>query len=307
MDADSPITATLINSLENNPTEIAAGTGGAPKIQQAAIEPGAVGQGQLKTGSGTVSVSSGASGYLTLPGGEYGFLTNVKSGYEGVATLHNTVQNTSYTPQIYLTSTGGSVTAAWHRYIQSSPPYDLGDGEVPLFIFADIDNATGKVVRAYEAPEAPWHNNGPTNAKADTYSNGIGYQYRKDSVEINKAMMAAGHPTGMTMAQAKQAGMRVYADYIAAFSEASSYLVEVTQTIKQADMALLPSPTQKEDGLTTVMLDPVADITNQLFQMKQFDDFSVLELLHSGDLVIDNSPINRAGPPGVPVHSYRWR
>ena len=293
-------------------------TGGSEAVTQACIRDAAVGQGQLKTTTGEVSqvLSAGASSTKTNPGGQYS-LGGIESR-GGTAQTHQvslgpatvtTVANTSYASYIQLLA--GPITLTVYgrvRYVQSSPPYDHGDGEIPLFIFAEINKATGDVVGVWEAPEAPWHNNGPTNTRADTYVNGIGYQYRKDTQAIDDTMFAAGHPKGLTKASAKALSILAYQDYFSAFNESPDILVEVTQEIKQADMnmSMLSRPMEPTDNTVVVMLDPVADLGMKLLDMKKHDEFSINELLHDGDLIITNE-VTRAGPQGVPVHGYKWR
>ena len=331
IDPESPETTTLWTKIRDNPIAQTEGASGAPKTQTAALEQAggseavtqacirdsAVGQGQMKTTTGEVSQSlgPGASSNKTNPGGQYS-LGGIESR-GGTAQDHRVslgpasvlVSNTSYASYIQLEA--GSVTLTVYgrvRYVQSSPPYDLGNGEIPLFIFAEINKATGDVVGVWEAPEAPWHNNGPTNTMADTYVDGIGYQYRKDAQEIDAAMVAAGHSKGLTKANAKALSMPAYQDYISAFNESPDILIEVTQEIKQADMNLpgLNRPMEPSDDTIVIMLDPVADLGSKLFEMKAHDDFSICELLHDGDLIITDE-VNRAGPSGVLVHGYKWR
>ena len=58
---------------------------------------------------------------------------------------------------------------------------------------------------------------------------------------------------------------------------------------------------------TVIMLDPVAPLTLMLFEVTKRGEFSVSELLHDGDLIIDNTPLVRFGPPGVDVVNYRFK
>jgi len=341
IDPESPITTTLMTRLRDNAIAITEGSSGAPEIQTAALEQAngseavtqeciragavgqtemdssAVGQGQLKTAEG--SVSTGLNTLATLPGGAYGFyprlvMTGGAAGHSAIwATADGPVMD--YAARTYhgesvratfaLLDNSSGTSYVYQRYIQASPPYDLGDGEIPLFIFAEVDS-DGEVVSAYEAPEAPWHYNGPTNIKADFYKGGKSYQKRKDSEDIDKAMTAAGHPPGLTKASSKALSMLAYQDYHLAFNESPDVLVEVTQDIKQADMGIIPRPMTPADGNTVIMLDPVADLGANLFEMKKHDGFNLNQLLHEGDLIITDE-VNRAGPPGVAVHGYKWR
>jgi len=324
IDPESPITTTLMTRLRDNTLAIQEGTSPAPAIAMAAlatypftqtdIDSSAIGQGQLKTTTGEVSTTGPTLTRLTLPGGSYGFYPQVKASVSStsaeitayISFPTGVADPASYVTRIMLANEDAArLSYAQQRYIQASPPYDLGDGEIPLFIFAKIDSQ-GNVIAVYEAPEAPWHYNGPTNIKADFYRSGKGYQKRKDSEEINSAMIAAGHSKGLTRASSKALSMLAYQDYHSAFNEAKDIEVEITQAIKQADMDLLPRPMEPIDGNTVVMLDPVSDLGSILFEMKKHDGFSVNELLHDGDLIVTDE-VQRAGPQGVPVHGYKWR
>jgi len=112
-----------------------------------------------------------------------------------------------------------------------------------------------------------------------------------------------------TLEEAKADPIKL-AEYVAAFKSASIVEEEITQNIKNADMPLIPHPFDGNDlnGKTVVMLDPISDLTWQLAEMCDcHDQFNLNELLHNGRIVIDNTPISRAGPPGVPIVPFRWK
>ena len=122
----------------------------------------AVGQSELKTTSGEVSttVTDNAGQLITLPGGSFGFyprLRNSNPGYysywgsrDGANAL---TLGTSYVTSIKLYSTGFTAYAQ-QTYVTASPPYDLGDGEAPFFIFANVDSQ-GNIVSVYSADTPP--------------------------------------------------------------------------------------------------------------------------------------------------------
>lgn len=323
IDTDSPLTGALVTLIRDNPIAITEGAAGAPSIANAAlanhpwgtadIEAAAIGQAELKTAAGSASTTS-AGVKVTLPGGAYGSYPRTKSsnsgsGFEVIAhigTPTSQTTSTSFIALVVIGNEGGASTTIEQRYIQASPPYDLGDGEIPLFIFVNVDSS-GKVISVYEAPEAPWHYNGPTNIKADLYKNGIGYQLRKDPDEINAALIAAKHPAGLTAKTALQLSMSAYSDYIEAFGSAKNVEREITQELKNRDMVILPRPMEPGTGETVVMLDPMSPLTLKLAEMKQHDEFSLNDLLHNGDLIVSSTKLKRAGPPGVDVVGYKFR
>jgi len=319
-DPDSPLTTGLITKLRDNPIAMAEGSAGAPKIEtaaytagsvdQAAIGAAAVGQGELITASGAVSTSNTVNpSLLTLPGGQYGFYPRTKeSGDGGSANISADFpqQGNTYGSFIHLKANTSGTMYAQQLYIQASPPYNLGDGDIALFIFVEVD-INGNVVSAYEAPEAPWHYNGPTDIRALRYRKGKSYKDMKDVAEIDASMVAAGHPSGLTLRSARALSMQAYQDYLVAFESAKNSEMEITQAYKNSDMALIPRPMEPGAGNNVVMLDPISRLTLRLFEMKKHEEFDLLKLLHDGDLVVSNTVLNRSGPPGVDIVAYSFR
>lgn len=205
--ADAPGDVTLFDKLDQNPEAMIEGASGAPRIQSAAfdtgavdaaaiatdavdsaeIAAGAVAQGELKTTTGTGSVTSGsATTYRqTLPGGQYGFYPQWRetngSANEAFVILGsvqatsgapdsdaaNSILPSSRTAVISLYSGSGADLDWEQRYVQSSPPYDLGDGEVALFVWVTMERGTGKIIAHWAAADPPWANNGPTTIAPD--------------------------------------------------------------------------------------------------------------------------------------------
>jgi hypothetical protein len=294
-------------------------------IYQQHIGSGQIGQAQLKTTSGSVSTSNSSHNnpsFLLQPGGEYSFAAELDNGtVGGWSYIVNTA--VSLGDPVYIARNQGT-TQNWYwamavtggtgylrsRYIQSSPPYDLGDGEIPLFIFADIDPATGIPVSMYEAPEAPWHFTGPTNIRADFYKLGKGYRYRRQmpsemiSLKTEYDRLKAIQNSGGDLLQSD---IDLISAYVDAFYQAPQLAEEITQEVKNRDMNLIKHPFQDGNGLITVLLDPVADITHQLFAMKEHDSVDVLRLFDMDALRISNTELQRFGPAGVPVVDYGWK
>lgn len=83
-------------------------------------------------------------------------------------------------------------------------------------------------------------------------------------------------------------------------------IIEVTQAMKDTDMALIPHPFTHNDltGKTVVLLDPVHDEMYRIRERQEFDGFDTTTLLHNGGLKIGNQALNRNGPPGVIVAPF---
>jgi hypothetical protein len=194
------LTSTQQQQLRDNIAAAFNGDAGAPTLQTAAIATGAVdtaaiatgavgqdevaasaiGQGELKSTTGSVLDAGPGIGYLTLPGGEYGFYPQIRmSSTASTAYLANMVANddpagtitsqsgfTSYTTAIQIGSNTGNTIYAQQRYIQASPPYKIGDITWGHFVFLLKEIATGKIKSMYEAEDPPWAYNGSVwNAK----------------------------------------------------------------------------------------------------------------------------------------------
>lgn len=267
---------------------------GAPiTVTESSLGAASVSQTKLKTTTGEVSVAA-ASQNLTLPGGEYGFYPQIRVNTGSMtATIGSSVTNTSYVTNIHLNATNNGY--AQHIYIQASPPYDLGDGEIQLFVFALLDSS-GNIVATYVAPEAPWHYNGPTDIRAERYTyDRRGYRTMNEFIaehgSIKNAVIA-----GMPMEQA-----------ILEYKNARLIDTEITQSIKNADMDLIPHPFVSNNltGKTVIMLDPVGDLCNKLCAFHDSGE-SVSEILREY-IRINNTGLQRNKPKGVMVCSGLWK
>lgn len=263
---------------------------GAGTVTQTMLAASAVGQTQLKVTSGTVSTTNTTNTQFTLAGGAYGFYPNIYHS-NGTVTAWEAVTNTSASAQSKISiksSTPAFNANARQHYIQASPPYNLGNGDIPLFIFADID-ALGNVISTYVAEDPPWANNGKTNIRADFYLKGIPYQYR--------------HPAGLDRANLRTTGTR--AAYFAQLKAGKPVAVEVTQTMKQADMSDIPHPFLTPTG-TIVLLNPIGSDTDALHELLKVGE-NVSDIVHKY-LNVSNTPIKGIStPPGVVSHNFTWK
>lgn len=248
------------------------------------VSAASISQSKLKTTSGAVSVAVDPAN-LTLPGGAYGFYPQfLAASTQMTAQMCSAVTLGAYTTNIYLWPSSGSLVYAQQRYIQASPPYNLGDGDIPLFCFALVDK-NGTVRAMYTAPEAPWHNNGPTSIKPDIYTED-GRRFKRVRKNLSPEMLLQNPRLETHRMQ------------------------EITQAVKQADMGLIPHPFMGNGltGLTVVLIDPVSDHTwraAELFGDDNHDEHH--DLYYKNKLIIDNAPLNRKGPPGVYVAGVRWK
>jgi hypothetical protein len=246
-----------------------------------------ISQSKLKTASGEVSTTSASFVDFTLPGGAYGFYPRFKvlGGSTISAQLANTLDaGPSYVTGIsFAVGSEGQTAFASQQYVQASPPYNLGDGEIPLFVFALVDK-NGEVKAMYSAPEAPWHNNGPTSIRPDLYTPD-GRRFKRLRKELSTELLF------------QNPGLETH------------HLQEITQAVKQADMALIPHPFMGNDltGLTVVLIDPVSDHTWRAAELFGEAHDEHHDLYYKNKLIIDNAPLKRNGPPGVQVAGMKWK
>ena len=306
-DTDSPITVGLIEKLDQNPIAIAEGASGAPKIQNAAIADGAVHaaqiaadavgqseitagavhQGELNTSTSEVSTDTSDSGFagdtdtqVTLPGGAYGFYPQFKSessSAKPVCQLYNMTSspNTSYITKAMLfnNTVATYLVSAQQRYINSSPPFDLGDGAVPLFVFLNYNTLTKNIRGYYIADVPPWAYNGPTNIT----------------------------PTRVTK------GGKKFKNVATIDEENGNYSYEeinVDMNLKNSDMRIIPHPFAADPNYEVILLDPVE--TLYLKELHEQGE-SISMLIKKHYLRLDNETINRATPPGVIASRFKWK
>lgn len=290
-----------------NATHLAADSVGASEIAADAVR-----QSEIKTGNGTVSQSTSGnkiSTHKTSPGGAYSLgLRHYKNGdmlftcYQGAGRG----TNTGYAYYIFLdlwADYGGSTTGYVNiHYVSASPPYDYGIGEVPLFMFAEINNSTKDIISLYVSRDPPWAYNGPTEIAAQGWDE-QGRGYRNRLVLPHTMDEARGNPEMM-------------AAYLDAYKNPSYEKVVIDQSIKNADMNLVPhhcDPSELRPDSTIVLLDPNSPVTLDLMEMHLEAGLAnegasvVNELIHDGYLILENDALDCISPRGVMTVKPRWK
>lgn len=297
-DTDSPVTTGLMSKIRTNDAGFNNGNGfNDDIILERHIAAGAVHQAQLDTSvqnatfTGNVGTESevsnsfnltspdytagikyrwytnvfAGSGYVSLSGGRSGESGGVSSIYNA---FHRTLNAIRGNPS---TNFSGTISIDIDiNYINSSPPYDLGEGEVPLFVFALLD-ADDNIVGMHNDASPPWVYNGPTKAVTEYKKNGKPY-LKKWTIDEESGLL---------------------------FEEE----VEITQEVKNADIDIIPHPFLTKDGQRVVMIDPVS--TLELCELckagERVNEIFINDYLRLGDQV------TRKGPKSVPILSYKWK
>ena len=251
-------------------------------VRQVEIQAAAVGQGELKTTTGDMSTAIADNQLITGPGGEYGFWpTAKKSGGSNTnytltplsPTDSNFTQSptqnigTSFLQRFNLSINDGTTLTARQRYVQASPPYELGGINILTFIFAMIEDGTGKILAMYQAADPPWANNGPTNIRPQRIDPKTGKGFR--TIRTRKPLGNMNDPDFWTDTE-----------------------IEITADYKNSDMGLIPHPFIGNDltGKTIVMIDPRMKLIERLHEMIEAGE-SPLELFHNDDIRIGNTDI----------------
>jgi len=315
VDADSPITTGLMTKLRDNPIAIAAGDTGAPQNQTAAIADNAitaakiaadavgqseiaadsVGQSEIKTTF--QAIENIGDFYFTAAGGMY-VIGATCDGSTSVTALHQG-GNTNFDLLARWRWRGQSSRGTLNQYyINASPPYDLGDGAIPLFIYAIMDNASGDLVGYSASVDPVWAYNGPTVIKPYRHEGEKAFQRVKDM---------SGY--ALTLAECKAQGAAKVKEYAEAYAAADEIDEEITQAAKNADMDTVKHPFEGNDltGQTVVMLDPVSPVLETLLEMRSHGNGADAGEIINNYLNFGNTGLPRGGPSGLMIVSVNWK
>ena len=300
--------------------QIANGAVTAAKLASNSVGAGAIAASAVRTseifwGSGSVSASGRRN--VMLPSGEYGMYPRSASNSGNDGEGGNVVMSRSPAAlSTWIGFTSGAGGAATQRYVRSSPPYDLGDGEIAGTIFLAVDSA-GEVLASYSADTPPWINNGPHDPRAH-YVSMTGRKFRLPSKRLN--VLAAlrngqinastaewrlrqaidGEPDDVGRLRRGELSIDELLASSAGEEVAATHLLEIDHAYKNRDMALLPHPFgELPAGATVVLLDPLCDIVCSLLEA-QDEGEDLCGLFHRGLIRPDNEALEgRHGPAGV--------
>jgi hypothetical protein len=240
-----------------------------------------IAQGDLKTTTGDLTTTA-THLHTTGAGGEYGFWPTVKTaiGFQShhiVASLLNQTATSTYA-SIYnepgtsfiqnfdMGVSNADTLTVRHRYVQASPPYNIGDGECHSFIFLLVENNSGKILGGYHAPDPVWANNGPTCIHPEYKRNGKSYRNKK-IIDKSKSFE---DPSRFTFVEQ-----------------------EITNEFKNSDMDLIPHPWGGNDlsDKSIILIDPCDSIVRQAELMKESGEEALDELFHKDYVRFGNEHI----------------
>lgn len=223
------------------------------------------------------------------------------------------------TGQFYVISNGSTYAATvgiyngsstqtgylYSRYIQASPPYNLGYGEIPRFNLALLDKNTMEVLGTYSAEDPPWAYHGPHNLHPVD-----GPLLR--SVElwgVDIAAALAGPQKAATLQKLKQMrDTKGNPKALRACRKDHAFSIED----KNIDMDVVPHLFSNYDPAkhVVIMLDPLSKEAEEIALGEEFTgpEYSVSNLLHDGYIDISNEElaVNRS-PAGVLTVKFKWK
>lgn len=319
IDSDSPLDTTLAAQWSNNLLAIQENDATAPTIAYATAAGSAVsvsgsnvvGVSQLKLTNQDYSVVGNGNTALTSPSttyrGLYGWTVNtgsllIPSFYENSTPYYSATVST----RLQITGGNGVTNYARCYYISSSPPYNLGDGQIPLFIYAVIDKTAGKILQAQATIDPHWAYNGPTNIVPDRYGkDGKIFQFKRE-VEIEIPDYRAQLINAKTPLSIREKILdRLNTDKLVE--------VEITQAMKNADMNLFPHPFNNiPSNSEVVLIDPVSPILEKMLgehNMARKDPAveSITRYFTDGHMKIGNTDLARKKPAGLMCVSVDWK
>jgi hypothetical protein len=265
-----------------------------------------VSQSRLKTATSAQSSAITGSSFvgITRTGGNYALSDSLGATYASDtafgSSIYSAYQNISIVGIQNLATINGTVYYN-HRYVQASPPYNLGDGDVPMFIQLMVDRSTGLVAGHCVAPDPIWANNGPTNCQPEVHNeSGVGFVRRKDGVSKELMQRAIrGDDSAMEEIRSKQ-----------------TILVEVNDELKNADMNVVPHCWVDLDlaKYSVVTVDPVGALGLHAFDLMETDNDAYMEFasllapeVFEQYFILDNTPLQRNAPTIAPASAVRWK
>ena len=213
VDADSPLDETLLTAIRDNLVHLEEWLGDgytaakdhdhdgvnsksvvleAGVVTQTKIAASAVGQGELKTatGSGSVEVASLSNNTLALTGGTWSMWTGSGGGNGSI--LWGGGNTTAGTLGFY--NTDGATPQSFfvdERYVQASPPYKIGDTAWGHFFYLLRRISDGEILGSVEAQDPTWAYNGAFWIPDETDDEGQIVTLSKDRPE---RIITAPHP-----------------------------------------------------------------------------------------------------------------
>jgi hypothetical protein len=248
-----------------------------------------VGQADLNTSVGTFSALASTdviSGVLkrgslvTLPSGQYGFGLETQKSADGstIAAWWPANTSTSYVaaalPVAF--SVINTTVLGQQRFINSSPPWNMGNGRDGGFIYLLVDRDR-RVLAHYASDSPPWGYNGPTSVRCYRQCPVTKKKYNRTMVPRHLSEISRGEKIRYRQQR-------------------------ITNRIKNADMPIIPHPFgDVPEGCAVVLFNTRDDRVARWIEFQNAggsEEF--VRMLLEGHIYPDSEPITGAvTPPGV--------
>jgi len=313
---------TEMNQLDANFDALQNGDSGSPKVINAAITDNSVdanalgassiAQSEAKTATAeqTVLVLDAGDGHaeITPTGGDFS-MTPHFMGNDGNVDLLPAPHESQYSAIIaFFNSFGADKTGFLRtRYIQTSPPYDLGDGDIPLFILLVVEKSSGRILQTSVAEDPPWFAHG---------SHGLGSQSKLLKsvglwgVDLSKTFMGLNPTMSPDELRPRLQKLRDFTD------EEKNKIIKRkwTRKEKNIDMLEVPHIFNDYDANTQdlIIVDPVSNFAddmralNKLMGNSNYQDGGVANLFLDGYIKLIDIIYAARVPPGYTAMRAKW-
>lgn len=189
-------------------------------------------------------------------------------GYDGNEAVHYSSTAATYAWMKVTNTVGGPWTLEHtHYYIQTSPPYDLGQGKCAGFIFAS-QNADGSISSASLCDDPPWVN--ALNYRAILKPDGRSYYRRRVGRQWQELEVTP---------------------------QSKNYAKELVPH---------PWVSTLRPGQRALIIDPTSQLCDDLMILRR-EGVDVLSLIHSGDIELKRELAGLGTPSAVTPIDARWR
>lgn len=194
-----------------------------------------------------------------------------------------------------------------NRFVDSSAPWNMGHGDIALFIFLRI-RADGRITGVNVCPAPTWGYNGPTSVVATRVSNT--YNEEGEVIGVRKYKEIPNPEQEIILPPWRGGDPSLWTEEAAeAYARPEMVEVEIDHDIKNADMAVFPHPffTMLESD-TIVLVDPCSPIVDQLADLRKRESLEdrVGTLFKNGHIELTDE-VQCTAPPGVIVKGARWK
>ncbi len=213
-----------------------------------------------------------------------------------------------------LTANAGWDGQALSRYIDSSAPWDMGDGEIPLFVFLRVKGNPMQVTASTIATAPCWGYNGNTSVIPDRVDKVSIDPENPDLTRVRKwkNIIDPDQEANIILPPWKggdpaQWNVDALDNYLEFCSNPPLIEVEIDHAMKNADMEGFPHPfSTLGDDETVVLLEPCCPIVEHLAALHEQGE-DIHQLFKQGYLELTDPVSNCVKPPGVEVYGVQWK